>query len=60
MILGLQLLVLILGLVLYRFSNPANGRAVETGRIMFFAGLLSFLIRFTPDMLPHLSIGGGR
>jgi len=59
MTIALSLLVCILGLLIYLISNnPQLPKLSEVGRLMFFAGLLAFLLRFTADMLPHLQIGG--
>jgi len=47
LIVGLDLLVCIIGLLMYVLANPAgpNGpRVSEIGRIMFFSGLLAFLL----------------
>jgi hypothetical protein len=42
MIIYLNLLVAVIGLLMYALS--ANGKLVEIGRIMFFCGLLAFLL----------------
>jgi hypothetical protein len=45
MIIYLSLLIALIGLLIYAFSaNPANTKLQEVGKIMFFAGLLAFLI----------------
>lgn len=49
MIVILQLLVALVGLLMYALA--ANPKLVRIGEIMFFSGLLSFLIRATPEML---------
>lgn len=51
MIIVLALLVALVGLLLYALS--ANPKVSEIGRIMFFSGLLAFLIRFSAERL-HL------
>ncbi len=38
----IQLLILVVGLLMYALS--ANPKLVEVGRIMFWTGLLSFLL----------------
>ena len=42
MIIYFSLLVALAGVLMYALS--ANGKLVEIGRIMFFAGLLAFLL----------------
>ena len=42
MIIGLDLLVLLVGLLMYALS--VNGKLVEIGRIMFFCGLFAILL----------------
>jgi hypothetical protein len=49
MIILLPLLVALVGVLMYALS--ANPKLVEIGRIMFFAGLLAFLLGATPGML---------
>jgi hypothetical protein len=48
MIIYLSLLVALIGLVMYLVCgnppNPGSQKAAEVGRIMFFAGLLAFLL----------------
>ncbi len=44
-----SLLVALVGVLMYALS--ANGKVVEIGRIAFFAGLLSFLLQLSPQML---------
>jgi len=52
MIVALSLLVAIVGLVMFWVSaNPKPGRI---GEIMFFAGLLAFLLQLTPKLLDLL------
>ena len=47
MIVYLSLVVCLLGLVVYLVSNnPPNNKPAEVGRIMFFCGLLVFLLTF--------------
>lgn len=43
MIIYLSLLVALAGCLIYAFS--ANGKLVEIGRMMFWTGLLAFLLR---------------
>lgn len=42
MILGLDALVMVVGVLVYALSE--NGKVAEMGRIMFFAGLLALLL----------------
>jgi hypothetical protein len=49
MVILLPLLVALVGILMYALS--ANPKLVEIGRIMFFAGLLAFLLGATPAML---------
>lgn len=42
MIIGIDMLVLLVGLLMYALST--NGKLVEIGRIMFFCGLLALLL----------------
>ncbi len=49
MIIYLSLLVAVIGLVMYFIC--ANAKAVEVGRIMFFSGLLAFLLRASDALL---------
>ena len=44
MIIFLPLLIAIVGLLMYALS--ANGKVQEIGRIMFWVGLLAFLLDF--------------
>jgi Na+/phosphate symporter len=46
MVIVLPLLIAIIGLLMYALS--ANSKLVEIGRIMFFAGLLAFLLGAGP------------
>lgn len=46
MVIVLPLLVAVVGLLMYALS--ANPKLVEIGRIMFFAGLLAFLLGAGP------------
>jgi hypothetical protein len=43
MIVYLSLLVAIIGLLVYVLAS--NAKAVEAGRLMYFAGLLAFLLK---------------
>lgn len=45
----LSLLVALVGVLMYALST--NGKVAEIGRIMFFSGLLVFLLQFSPQML---------
>jgi len=47
-------LVMLLGWLLYFFVGRANNRIEETGRLMFFAGLLVTLLSVAGNRL-HLS-----
>lgn len=49
MIIVLSLLVALVGVLMYALSG--NPKLVEIGRIMFFAGLLAFLLLFHPDVV---------
>ena len=50
----LQLLVAILGLLIYVLSNPTtNPKVVEIGRILFWTGTLSFLLGTHFPILGH-------
>lgn len=57
MLISLSLLVLIIGLVMYT-ATKTNGEIKEVGRIMFFAGLLAFLLNL--DRIVALFPGGPR
>ena len=46
MVIVLPLLICVIGLLMYALS--ANPKLVEIGRIMFFAGLLAFLLGAGP------------
>jgi len=51
MVIGLTLLVALVGVLMY--ALVANGKLQEIGRLMFFAGLLAFLLvgaRLVVDM----------
>lgn len=52
MVIYLSLLVAVIGVLMYALSEAA--KVVEIGRLAFFAGLLAFLIRMTPQMLDLL------
>jgi hypothetical protein len=45
----LPLAVALVGVLMYALS--ANGKLVEIGRIMFWTGLLAFLLQFGPKTL---------
>lgn len=45
MIIALSLLCAIGGVLMYALA--VNGKLVEIGRIMFFSGILAFLLRFS-------------
>jgi hypothetical protein len=45
MVIAVSLLVAIVGLLVYALC--VNGKLVEIGRIMFWTGLLAFLLRFS-------------
>ena len=42
-----SLLVCLIGVLMYALS--ANAKLVEIGRLMFWVGLLAFLLRFGPE-----------
>lgn len=44
MIIYLPLLIALIGLVMYLACNPADNKLCEIGRIMFWTGLLAFLL----------------
>lgn len=48
----LPLLVSIIGLLIYALAK--DGKVTEIGRIMFFAGLLAFLLQAGPRILALL------
>ena len=49
MIIGLTLLVALVGVLMYALC--AQAKLQEIGRIMFFAGLLAFLLGSAPEFL---------
>jgi Na+/phosphate symporter len=49
MIIGLTLLVALIGVLMYALC--ANPKLQEIGRIMFFAGLLAFLLGAGPEVI---------
>ena len=49
MIIGLTLLVAIVGVLMYALC--VNPKLAEVGRIMFFAGLLAFLLGAAPEVV---------
>jgi Na+/phosphate symporter len=51
-IIALSLLIAVIGAFLYLAAS--NPKVAELGKIMFFCGLLSFLMRFAVD---HIHIG---
>jgi len=42
----LSLLICIIGLIVYGWHTPAPTRWAEIGRLMFWTGLLAFLLQF--------------
>ena len=46
------LLIALIGLLMYALA--ANPKVVEIGRILFWTGLLAFLLRFGPDTVTLL------
>jgi hypothetical protein len=44
MIIYLSLLVAIVGLLMFGLSTAPNGKMIEIGKIMFWTGLLAFLL----------------
>jgi Na+/phosphate symporter len=49
MIIGLTLLVALIGVLMYALC--ANPKLQEIGRLMFFAGLLAFLLGAAPEVI---------
>ena len=51
----IALLFVILGLLLYTFGDRLGAKAVETGRLVFFAAILSWLLSVGSRVLlaPH-------
>jgi ABC-type arginine transport system permease subunit len=49
MVIGLTLIVAIVGVLMYVLC--ANPKLQEIGRLMFFAGLLAFLIGAAPELV---------
>jgi len=49
MIIVLPLLISLIGVLMYALS--ANGKLIEIGRIMFWVGLLVFLLHVEPTSL---------
>lgn len=47
----LSLIVWIVGLVMFLTAKNPNGKAIEVGKIMFFVGLLAFLLTNGPLLL---------
>jgi hypothetical protein len=47
----LSLLISLVGLIIYLAVRPDNPKPMEVGRIMFFAGLLAFLLRLSETAL---------
>ena len=43
-----SLLICLFGLAIYCFARPEQTKAAEIGRIMFFSGLLAFLLTDAP------------
>lgn len=44
MIIYFPLLIAVIGLLIYILTKPENGKVTEIGRIMFWTGLLAFLL----------------
>lgn len=44
MIIFLPLLIAIIGVLMYALCRPDSTKLIEIGRIMFFCGLLAFLL----------------
>ena len=53
MIIALTLLVALVGVLMYAFA--ANPKLQEVGRIMFFCGLLAFLLNGAEPLLKLMS-----
>lgn len=53
MIILLSVLVCVIGLVIYIGAKPENPKLAEVGRLMFFTGLLAFLLQ-TPAIVALL------
>jgi hypothetical protein len=51
MVIYLSLLIAIVGLVIYLVSKPEYAKPAEVGRIMFFTGLLAFLLEFVRPII---------
>ena len=49
MVIGLTLIVAVIGVLMYALCE--NGKLQEIGRLMFFAGLLAFLIGAAPEFV---------
>jgi len=49
MIIGLTLLVALVGVLMYALCT--NPKLAEIGRIMFFCGLLAFLLGAAPEVI---------
>lgn len=47
----IQLIVLVVGLIMYMISS--NPKLVEVGRMMFWTGILSFLLSGFHVAIPH-------
>lgn len=52
MIIVLPLLIALIGVLMYAFST--NAKVSEVGRIMFFCGLLAFLLRGAGEVIALL------
>jgi hypothetical protein len=56
----LSLLICLVGLVVYLIANtppsanPISAKVMEVGRLMFWVGLLVFLLRFGPEVISAL------
>lgn len=44
MVVGLDFLVMVVGLVIFMLAQPRPGRWIEIGQMMFFCGLLALLL----------------
>jgi hypothetical protein len=47
----LAFVVTIVGLLLFVFAKNPSGKAIEVGRMMFWVGLLAFLLTVGPLLL---------
>jgi hypothetical protein len=51
------LVVWVFGFILFMTCKETDPRLKEISKIMFWVGLLAFLLRFDPSAFPHLHIG---